>query len=65
MPVPVCATGVVTGCGLGVAVSGKMAAHYYRVVLLVVVVGWILLVLVPLAVPNKQTNKATIQDIVT
>ena len=35
----------VTGCGLGVAVSGRMAAHYYRVV--VVVVGRILLLGLP------------------
>ena len=34
----------VTGCGLGVAVSGRMAAHYYRVV---VVVGRILLLGLP------------------
>ena len=40
-------TSDVTGCGLpvGVAASGRMAAHYYRVV--VVVVGRILLLGLP------------------
>ena len=36
----------VSGCGLGVAVSGRMAAQYYRVV--VVVVGRILRLLLGL-----------------
>ena len=42
-----------TGCGLGVAVSGRMTGHYYRVV---VVVGRMLLLRLPGVLVIRHTG---------